>query len=311
MVASSALPVLLLGETGVGKELFARWLHRHSPRHGKPLVHVNCAALPETLAESELFGHVRGAFSGAMADRPGRIEAAEGGTLFLDEVGELPLAVQAKLLRTLQNGEIQRLGADRPRRVDVRVLAATNRPLREQVASGAFRADLYHRLSVYPVPIPPLRERGADTLLLAGRFLELNRARLGLRSLRLSAAAQAALQRYPWPGNVRELEHVISRAALKALSRGAGRNDIVTLEPALLDLDADLHGTSAAPQPAQAASDASHAAEGPLRDAVDACQRTAIRAALARHDGNWARAARALEVDASNLHKLARRLGLK
>ena len=311
VVASSALPVLLLGETGVGKELFARWLHRHSPRHGKPLVHVNCAALPETLAESELFGHVRGAFSGAMADRPGRIEAAEGGTLFLDEVGELPLAVQAKLLRTLQNGEIQRLGADRPRRVDVRVLAATNRPLREQVASGAFRADLYHRLSVYPVPIPPLRERGADTLLLAGRFLELNRARLGLRSLRLSAAAQAALQRYPWPGNVRELEHVISRAALKALSRGAGRNDIVTLEPALLDLDPDLHGTSAAPQPAQAASDASHAAEGPLRDAVDACQRTAIRAALARHDGNWARAARALDVDASNLHKLARRLGLK
>ena len=311
VVASSALPVLLLGETGVGKELFARWLHRHSPRHGKPLVHVNCAALPETLAESELFGHVRGAFSGAMADRPGRIEAAEGGTLFLDEVGELPLAVQAKLLRTLQNGEIQRLGADRPRRVDVRVLAATNRPLREQVASGAFRADLYHRLSVYPVPIPPLRERGADTLLLAGRFLELNRARLGLRSLRLSAAAQAALQRYPWPGNVRELEHVISRAALKALSRGAGRNDIVTLEPALLDLDADLHGTSAAPQPAQAASDASHAAEGPLRDAVDTCQRNAIRAALARHDGNWARAARALEVDASNLHKLARRLGLK
>ena len=311
VVASSALPVLLLGETGVGKELFARWLHRHSPRHGKPLVHVNCAALPETLAESELFGHVRGAFSGAMADRPGRIEAAEGGTLFLDEVGELPLAVQAKLLRTLQNGEIQRLGADRPRRVDVRVLAATNRPLREQVASGAFRADLYHRLSVYPVPIPPLRERGADTLLLAGRFLELNRARLGLRSLRLSAAAQAALQRYPWPGNVRELEHVISRAALKALSRGAGRNDIVTLEPALLDLDPDLHGTSAAPQSAQAASDASHAAEGPLRDAVDACQRTAIRAALARHDGNWARAARALDVDASNLHKLARRLGLK
>jgi len=269
---------------------------------------VNCAALPESLAESELFGHVRGAFSGAVADRPGRFEAAEGGTLFLDEVGELPLAVQAKLLRTLQNGEIQRLGADRPRRVNVRVIAATNRNLREQVAAGDFRADLYHRLSVYPVPIPPLRERGNDVLLLAGRFLELNRARLGLRSLRLSPGAQDALRRYPWPGNIRELEHVISRAALKTLSRGAGRNDIVTLEAALLDLDAHANAAPPAPPTPEAAPPA---AEGPLRDAVDACQRQCIQAALAQHGGNWAQAARALDVDASNLHKLARRLGLK
>ncbi len=320
VVAGSDLPVLLLGETGVGKELFARLLHRQSPRAARPLVHVNCAALPESLAESELFGHVRGAFSGAVADRPGRFEAAEGGTLFLDEVGELPLAVQAKLLRTLQNGEIQRLGADRPRRVDVRVVAATNRNLREQVAAGDFRADLYHRLSVYPVPIPPLRERGNDVLLIAGRFLELNRARLGLRSLRLSASAQEALRRYPWPGNIRELEHVISRAALKALSRGVSRTDIVTLEPVLLDLDA--HAASAAPAPLDASAFAqateppatastTDTAGSPLRDAVDACQRHAITQALARHQGNWAQAARALEVDASNLHKLARRLGLK
>ena len=283
-------------------------------------MHVNCAALPESLAESELFGHVRGAFSGAVADRPGRFEAAEGGTLFLDEVGELPLAVQAKLLRTLQNGEIQRLGADRPRRVDVRVIAATNRNLRDQVRDGAFRADLYHRLSVYPVPIPPLRERGNDVLLIAGRFLELNRARLGLRSLRLSASAQAALRRYPWPGNIRELEHVISRAALKALSRGVNRADIVTLEPALLDLDADAASAAhaplntSAPTPAAelpATATTTNTADSPLRDAVDACQRHAITQALARHQGNWAQAARALEVDASNLHKLARRLGLK
>ena len=309
VVATSDLPVLLLGETGVGKELFARLLHRQSARRDKPLVHVNCAALPESLAESELFGHVRGAFSGAVVDRPGRFEAAEGGTLFLDEVGELPLAVQAKLLRTLQNGEIQRLGADRPRRVNVRVIAATNRNLREQVAAGDFRADLYHRLSVYPVPIPPLRERGNDVLLLAGRFLELNRARLGLRSLRLSPGAQDALRRYPWPGNIRELEHVISRAALKTLSRGAGRNDIVTLEAALLDLDAEAAAPLAPPPEAAAAP--TPTAEGPLRDAVDACQRQCIAAALARHGGNWAQAARALDVDASNLHKLARRLGLK
>jgi anaerobic nitric oxide reductase transcription regulator len=311
LVADTELPVLLLGETGVGKEMFAHRLHRLSRRSSRPLVHVNCAALPESLAESELFGHARGAFSGAMSERPGRFEAAEGGTLFLDEVGELPLSIQAKLLRTLQNGEIQRLGADRPRKVDVRVIAATNRNLRELVQEGRFRADLYHRLSVYPIPIPPLRERGNDVLLLAGRFLELNRARLGLRSLRLSAAADEALRRYCWPGNVRELEHVVSRAALKALSRGARRSDIVTLDADLLDLDAG------APYPP--AADTGHAQpivqaaehDLPLRDVVDACQRDYIRTALQRHGGNWAQAARALDLDASNLHKLARRLGLK
>ena len=308
VVADTELPVLLLGETGVGKELFAHRLHHMSPRAARPLVHVNCAALPEALAESELFGHARGAFSGAMSERPGRFEAAEGGTLFLDEVGELPLSIQAKLLRTLQNGEIQRLGADRPRKVDVRVIAATNRNLRELVQEGSFRADLYHRLSVYPIPIPPLRERGNDVLLLAGRFLELNRARLGLRGLRLSAAADEALRRYRWPGNVRELEHVISRAALKALSRGARRSDIVTLDADLLDLDAGAPragGVEAAPETREMPQQVS------LREAVDACQRDCIRAALQQHGGNWAQAARALDLDASNLHKLARRLGLK
>ncbi len=205
IVAETDLPVLLLGETGVGKELFAHRLHAASARRHKPMLHINCAALPESLAESELFGHVRGAYSGAVADRPGRFEAAQGGTLLLDEVGELPLTVQAKLLRVLQNGEVQRLGADRTRKIDVRLVAATNRRLDALVREGSFRADLYHRLSVYPLHIPPLRERGADVLLLAGRHLELNRARLGLRSLRLSAAAEKALRTYRWPGNVREL----------------------------------------------------------------------------------------------------------
>jgi len=310
VVADSELPALLLGETGVGKELFARRLHQRSRRAGKPLVHVNCAALPESLAESELFGHVRGAFSGAVSERPGRFEAAEGGTLFLDEVGELPLAIQAKLLRTLQNGEIQRLGADRPRRVDVRVIAATNRQLRELVRDGSFRADLYHRLSVYPIPIPPLRERGNDVLLLAGRFLESNRARLGLRSLRLSAAAEAALCRYRWPGNVRELEHVLSRAALKAVSRGADRRDIVTLEPDMLDLDAEtVPASKDTPPPARPASGTLSIA--PLHEVVASSQREAIRGALRLHQDNWAAAARTLALDPSNLHKLARRLGLK
>ena len=305
VVADSELPVLLLGETGVGKELFARRLHQLSRRKNKPLVHVNCAALPEALAESELFGHIRGAFSGALAERPGRFDAANEGTLFLDEVGELPLPVQAKLLRTLQNGEIQRLGEDRPRHVDVRIIAATNRTLRDLVRDGAFRADLYHRLSVYPIPIPPLRERDDDVLLLAGRFLEINRSRLGLRSLRLSTEAQRALYNYPWPGNVRELEHAISRAAIKAISHGARHNEIVTLEIDMLDLEDEKISV---PAPI-ARPDTT--APLPLRQTVENCQRQAIIQALESHGGNWANAARQLEIDASNLHKLARRLGLK
>ena len=328
IVGQSGLPVLLLGETGVGKELFAHRLHRLSSRADKAMVHVNCAALPESLAESELFGHVRGAFSGAVADRPGRFEAAHGGTLFLDEVGELSLPVQAKLLRTLQNGEIQRLGADRPRRVDVRIIAATNRSLADLVRDGLFRADLYHRLSVYPVPIPPLRERKADILLIAGRFLEQNRARLGLRSLRLSADAEAALQGYSWPGNVREVEHVISRAALKAISRGADRRAIITLEADLMDLEAGAalsprHGdraaastiaeaaTAADPAPSSHRTRAGQALQPSLQSVTDEAQRQAIRDALAVSHGNWTAAARQLAVDPSNLHKLARRLGLK
>ncbi|MEQ4619348.1 MAG: nitric oxide reductase transcriptional regulator NorR [Corticimicrobacter sp.] len=323
VVADSSLPVLLLGETGVGKELFARRLHRVSPRRNHPLIHVNCAALPESLAESELFGHAKGAFSGATAERPGRFEAADGGTLFLDEVGELPLSVQAKLLRALQNGEIQRLGADHPRRVDVRIIAATNRQLQAEVSAGHFRADLYHRLSVYPVPIPPLRERDHDVLLLAGHFLELNRTRLGLRSLRLSPEAEQALLAYRWPGNIRELEHVVSRAAIKIISKGAQRSDIVTLGAELLDLD--LNGLATEPAAQHAAASSEHptapmalpvlpgltSAVRPLRDVMDDCQRRCIEHALQAAQGNWTQAARQLDVDASNLHKLARRLGLK
>lgn len=316
VVADSELPVLLLGETGVGKELFARHVHRTSPRARNPLVHVNCAALPETLAESELFGHVKGAFSGANNERAGRFEAADGGTLFLDEVGELPLTIQAKLLRALQNGEIQRLGEDTPRRVNVRVIAATNRDLREGVRQGHFRADLYHRLSVYPVPIPPLRERGNDVFLLAGHFLELNRARLGVRSLRLSVSAEQALLRYPWPGNVRELEHVISRASLKALGRGAARTAIVTLDAELLDLDAEITMPlmTADKEPAQQSQNVLRTDANigmPLQQALVMHERRYIHDALEQCQGNWAAAARLLGMDASNLHKRARKIGIK
>ena len=306
VVADSELPVLLTGETGVGKDVFARWLHRHSGRRQQPLIQVNCAALPESLAESELFGHVKGAFSGATTDRSGRFDAANGGTLLLDEVGELPLSVQAKLLRTLQNGEIQRLGADHPLQVDVRIIAATNRDLAVAVAAGSFRADLYHRLSVYPVRIPPLRERGADILLLAGHFIEQNRTRLGVRSFRLSPQGEQALLSYSWPGNVRELEHVISRAALKTLGRAESRQAIITLEIE------PLEGTG----PAQAldsgvAASPPAGALQPLKQALEACQRQQLRLALERTKGNWAAAARLLEIDPSNLHKLAKRLAVK
>ncbi|WP_394061960.1 nitric oxide reductase transcriptional regulator NorR [Alcaligenes sp. WGS1538] len=304
-VADSELPVLLLGETGVGKELFARRLHQRSRRSHKPLVYVNCAALPESLAESELFGHVKGAFSGAQADRAGRFEAAEGGTLFLDEIGELSLSVQAKLLRTLQNGEVQRLGADHPVKLDVRLVAATNRDLGQQVAQGAFRSDLFHRLSVFPLNIPPLRDRHNDILLLAGHFLEANRSRLGLRGIRLSPGAEAALLAYHWPGNVRELEHLISRAAIRLLVDAPDRNQIFTLDADNLGLTApvDAQPPTAAPSGGQVWQ--------PLRQSVDQLQRHLIRQALEHSGGNWSQAARRLGLDPSNLHKLAGKLGLK
>lgn len=236
-VAPSDLTVLILGETGVGKELVAQRLHEGSRRSMRPLVQVNCAALPETLADSELFGHRRGAFTGATQDRMGKFELAAGGTLMLDEVGELPLTVQAKLLRVLQSGDIQRPGSDRPLRVDVRVVAATNRDLRAEVAAGRFRADLYHRLAVYPVHVPPLRARGRDVLALAGVFLEENQHRLGARNLRLSPAARDALLRHDWPGNVRELEHLISRAALRAWAGPRKAQRWTTIEPVHLGLE--------------------------------------------------------------------------
>lgn len=312
-VAKADLPVLLLGETGVGKELFARELHRYSNRSNKPMIYVNCAALPESLAESELFGHSKGAFSGATSERAGRFEAAHRGTLFLDEVGELPLSIQAKLLRVLQNGEVQRLGSDTPRTVDVRVVAATNRDLQQQVRNEHFRADLYHRLSVYPLPIPPLRERGDDILLLAGHFLELNRSRLGLRALRLSATAELALKQYQWPGNIRELEHVISRAAIKLISTGIDANTIATIEDSTLDLtmpaSAQIQRNEISFIASSDSADSTQLLS--LRDAVEHTQRQSIKQALLKEHGKWNRAAKRLGVDSSNLHKLANRLGMK
>jgi anaerobic nitric oxide reductase transcription regulator len=304
VVANSDLTVLITGETGVGKELVANAIHALSPRSTKPMVSLNCAALPDTLIESELFGHVRGAFSGASTDRRGKFELADGGTLFLDEVGELSLGVQAKLLRVLQNGQLQRIGSDSEHKVDVRLIAATNRDLAEEVRDGRFRADFYHRLSVYPLVAPPLRERGRDVLLLAGNFLEENRSRLGLLSLRLSQDAQTALLAYPWPGNVRELEHLIGRSALKALARHRERPRILTLSADDLALSDTARAKTASPE---AAADAGE----DFRSAVATFERTLISEALERNDHNWASTARELAMDRANLNRLARRLGLK
>lgn len=303
-VAASDLTVLISGETGVGKELVASALHAQSHRAEQPLVSVNCAALPENLVESELFGHVRGAFSGALHERRGKFEWAHQGTLFLDEVGELPLSVQAKLLRALQSGHIQRVGSDHEHRVNVRIVAATNRDLAQEVAAGRFRADLYHRLSVYPLSVPALRERGQDVWQLAGYFLEQNRSRLGLRGLRLNPEAYRALQQHDWPGNVRELEHLIARAALNA-TRSMNDERIVTLTAASLDLprlatSVDKTTELALPIPATLS----------LRDAVDQFQAQRISEALQQAGGSWTEAAKYLQLDRANLRRLAKRLGI-
>ncbi len=219
LVADTDATVLITGETGTGKELIARAIHSIGPRHEKPLIKVNCAALPAGLVESELFGHEKGAFSGAVARRTGRFELAHGGTIFLDELGELPLDVQVKLLRVLQEREFERVGSSTPIKVDVRVIAATNRDLRRAIADGTFRQDLYYRLNVFPLELPPLRERAEDIPLLAHYFVQRSVTHVGRRISRIPEEVMDRLRGYAWPGNIRELENIIERAVI--LSPGA------------------------------------------------------------------------------------------
>jgi len=218
--ASSPINVLLLGETGVGKEVFARWLHENSDRREQPFIAVNCAAIPHDLIESELFGVQKGAYTGAQQSRPGRFERADGGTLFLDELGELSLAAQVKLLRVLQTGELERLGDERTRKVNVRLVAATNVNLQQAIAEGRFRSDLYYRLATYPVTIPPLRDRKADIPLLVASMLEKYAPRYHKTLDGLTDRAMQALMSYEWPGNIRELENLVERGVLLAPSGG-------------------------------------------------------------------------------------------
>ncbi len=305
VVAGSAYPVLVTGETGVGKELVVRMLHSRSTRAEFPLVYVNCAALPESIVESELFGHEKGAFTGAVEDRPGKFRVADGASIFLDEIGELPLHVQPKFLRVLQEGEIQRVGADLPSRVDVRVLAATNRDLEAEVRLKRFRADLLHRLDVCRIRVPPLREHIEDIPVLAGHFADRARRRLGIGPIRFTPEAHETLRSSEWPGNVRELENVVSRGVLRSSSRTpVGETIIVGRGDVSLDDRAESpNGASPSRMRAEPIR--------PLREATADFQRSLIREAVRRNRGNWAAAARDLEVDRGNLHHLARRLGIK
>ncbi len=214
LVAPTDSTVLVTGESGTGKELVAREIHARSSRHARPLIKVNCAAIPRELYESEFFGHTKGSFTGALRDRVGRFELADGGTLFLDEVGEIPLDLQSKLLRVLQEGELERVGEERTRKVNVRIIAATNRDLKADAEAGKFRIDLYYRLSVFPIELPPLRKRKEDIVLLADHLLGILSRRLGKQTPRLTQANVAELGRYDWPGNIRELQHVLERALI-------------------------------------------------------------------------------------------------
>ena len=300
---------MIEGETGVGKELVARALHEHSSRSDAPMVYVNCAAIPLHLIESELFGHVKGAFTGADRDRDGKFLLADGGTLLLDEIGELPLEVQGTLLRAIQNQEIQAVGKDQVRKVDVRIIAATNRHLATEVAENRFRADLFHRLSVFPIQVPALRDRQGDIPLLAGFFAERFRRKLGLQQLTLSPSAIQMLEAYRWPGNVRELEHVISRAAL--FSKADYPTGITVISPTHLtglQIDNEIKEKIQNADVLQPRLDKQETID--LRLETEAYQRDIIRKALETNEGNWTKAAQQLSMDRANLARLAKRLGI-
>jgi DNA-binding NtrC family response regulator len=300
-VADSSALVLIQGETGTGKELIAHAIHYRSRRAAAPLVAVNCGALPENLLESELFGHERGAFTGAVRQHQGKFEQADGGTLFLDEIGEIPPAVQVRLLRVLEGGMVTRVGGETPVKVDVRVVAATNRDLRREVQAGNFRADLYYRLNVFAVRLPPLRERSVDIPLLVEHFARKFASRYGRPVPTVSAGALRAMQGHPWPGNVRELEHFIERLVL--LSNG-GEISSVRLPDAQ---DVPHGGPSGA---APIAHGLASVGPGGLPAALEEYERSLIAEALREAGGVQARAARRLGISRSKLNYRISRLGL-
>jgi two-component system nitrogen regulation response regulator NtrX len=285
--------VLILGENGTGKELVARTIHHTSRRKTGPFVEVNCAAIPEELIESELFGHVRGAFTGAVADKPGRFEQANGGTIFLDEIADMSLKTQAKVLRVLQEQVMERVGGTQRIRVDVRVVAATNKDLPAEIRAGRFREDLYFRLNVIPIFVPALRDRQQDIPLLAEHFMAVLAAEYGRRPKRLAPEAAARLQQYPWPGNVRELRNVIERLIIMV-----GGDTITAQDLGFLGRD----GVPEAPSP--------QGPVQPLADARDKFEKDYILQTLAAQQGNMSRTAEVLGVERSNLYKKLRAFGI-
>lgn len=301
-VAPTSAGVLLLGENGSGKELAARAIHEQSPRRERPLVTVNCAAIPDTLFESELFGHAKGAFTGAAEARRGKFREADGGTLFLDEIGEVPLHLQAKLLRALESGDVERLGGGLER-VDVRVIAATNRDLETEVRTGKFREDLYFRLLVVPIRVPPLRERREDIAELARWFLEraCRHNRIGPKTL--SEDALAVLTAHHWPGNVRELRNVMGRVAILVPEDQVGVKDLGFLRP----------GSPIPTRPGAATETAVVLPDAPLDLATGLaqCERALIQRALTRQGGNMTRTAEELGLERSHLYKKLKALGIE
>ena len=285
-LAPTQATVLLLGESGTGKERLARALHTRSTRAGKPMIAINCAAIPENLLESELFGYERGAFTGAVKQTKGKIETADGGTLFLDEIGDMPLPLQAKLLRFLQERVIERVGGRDLIPVDVRIIAATNRDLKAAIAQSTFREDLFYRICEVSVPIPPLRERGSDAVLVANYVLQQACKRHGRPLPKLSPDAIAAIEKYPWPGNVRELENRVNAAAIMAEGKLVTAKDL-SLEPPATESETEVL---------------------PLRDVRQRAEAQAVQRALAIAGGNMSKAAELLGVTRPTLYDLVERI---
>jgi two-component system response regulator FlrC len=293
-VARTDATVLLTGESGTGKEVFARYIHDQSARARGPFVAINCAAIPDSLLEATLFGHERGAFTGAQVSQAGKFEQANGGTLLLDEISEMPLALQAKLLRVLQEREVERVGGKRPVALDIRVLATSNRDMAEEVKAGRFREDLYYRLNVFPLAIPALRERPGDILPLARHFLAMHGSRAG-RSIRFDAQAEAKLAAYDWPGNVRELENAVQRAVIMAPSDTIGQDHLALATPV---------GASASPMPGSEAAAVTSIAAGPAN--IKDLERQHILETLAKVGGSRKKAVELLGISERTLrYKLA------
>jgi two-component system nitrogen regulation response regulator GlnG len=304
-VARTEMTVLLMGESGTGKELVARAVHANSTRAKGPFITVNMAAIPKDLIESELYGHEKGSFTGAVERRPGKFELASGGTLFLDEIGELPIELQAKLLRVLQEREVDRVGGQRPLPVDVRIVAATNADLARSVEEGRFRRDLYYRLAVVPIRLPPLRERESDVILLARHFISRYGEQLKGRALTLARDAEPLLLAHPWPGNVRELQNVVQRALLKLNGTRLSSSDLVGLLPAAAHAERGLTGM------VEAILDGPAPESGRYQQALASVEAPLLAAALTRTKGNQLRAAELLGMNRNTLRERMRALGMK